>query len=117
MQIHPIQRKRQIYSLHGRIYVRLHSSRDPLCVWDEKPYQLICDARKHLPMSFADDPKIDFGYIRNGTCSIFAFIEPLGGTHYVNIRGHHVALEWAEEIRYLVEVIYSHVQKNNTSNR
>lgn len=31
------------------------------------------------------DQKIDSEYIRNGTCSIFAFIEPLGGTHHVSV--------------------------------
>lgn len=31
------------------------------------------------------DQKIDYEYILNGTYSIFAFIEPLGGTHHASV--------------------------------
>lgn len=53
-----------------------------------------------------DDKKVDSEYTRNGTCSIFAFIEPLGGTHHVSVREHRTAKDWAEEIRYLCDVMY-----------
>lgn len=48
---------------------------------------------------------------RNGTCSIFAFVEPLGGVHHVSVREHHTAIDWAEEIQYLVDVMYPDVEK------
>lgn len=38
---------------------------------------------KPLPMIPENDRKTDSEYIRNGTVSIFAFVEPLGGTHHV----------------------------------
>ena len=62
----------------------------PVVCMDEKPYQLLGDARKPLPMRPGDDQKIDSEYIRNGTCSIFAFVEPLGGTHHVSVHEHRV---------------------------
>lgn len=46
---------------------------------DEKPYQLLGEARDSWAMHLGDDKKVDTEYTRNGTCSIFAFIEPLGG--------------------------------------
>ena len=48
--------------------------------------QKLGDARKPLPMRPGDNQKTDSEYVRNGTCSIFAFVEPLGGTHHVSVR-------------------------------
>ena len=78
---------------------------------DEKPYRLLGDARDPLPMRPCNDQKIDSEYVRKGTCSIFAFVEPLGGVHHVSVREHRTALDWAEEIKYLVDVMYPDVKK------
>ena len=72
----------------------------PVVCMDEKPYQLLDESRPKLPMRPGDDEKIDFEYVRKGTCSIFAFIEPLAGIHHVSVREHRTAKDWAEEIRY-----------------
>lgn len=83
----------------------------PVVCMDEKPYQLLGDAREPLPMCPGVDQKIDSEYVRNGTCSIFAFVEPLGGTHHVSVHEHRTALDWAEEIKYLVDVMYPSAEK------
>lgn len=57
------------------------------------------------------DRKVDSEYVRNGTCSIFAFMEPLAGRHHVSVREHRTAADWAEEIKYLVDVMYPDVEK------
>ena len=57
------------------------------------------------------DRKTDSEYIRNGTVSIFAFVEPLGGVHHVSVREHRKAVDWAEEIKYLVDTMYPDVEK------
>lgn len=72
----------------------------------EKPYQLPRETRESLPMRPGDTQKLDSEYVRNGTCSIFVFVEPLGGVRHVSVREHRTALDWAEEIRYLVDVSY-----------
>ena len=51
----------------------------PVVCMDEKPYQLLDDVREPLPVRPGNNQKIDSEYKRNGTCSIFAFVEPLGG--------------------------------------
>ena len=33
-------------------------------------------------------------------------LEPLGGVRHVSVREHRTAVDWAEEIRYLVDVSY-----------
>jgi len=83
----------------------------PVVCMDEKPYQLLGEAREPLPMRPGDDQKVDSEYIRNGTCSIFAFIEPLAGKHHVSVREQRTAVDWAEEIKYLVDVMYPDVDK------
>ena len=78
---------------------------------DEKPYQLLGEARDSWAMRPGDNKKIDSEYVRNGTCSIFAFIEPLGGRHRVSVKEHRTAVDWAEEIKYLVDEMYPDVEK------
>lgn len=93
------------------VYERAYNPNIPVVCMDEKPYQLLGEVRKHLPMRPGNDAIIDSEYKRNGTCSIFAFIEPLGGNHHVSVREHRTATDWAEEIKYLVDVMYPDVEK------
>lgn len=41
----------------------------------------------------------------------FLLFEALGGVHHVSVRKHRTALDWAEEIRYLVDVMYQDAEK------
>ena len=78
----------------------------PVVCMDEKPYQLLGEVREPLPMRPGDTQKVDSEYMRNGTCSIFVFVEPLGGIRHVSVRERRTAIDWAEEIKYLVDVSY-----------
>ena len=93
------------------IYERPYNPDCPVVCMDEKPYQLLGNVRDSLPMRPGDDAIIDSEYQRNGPCSIFAFVEPLGGKHHASIREHRTAEDWAEEIQYLVDVMYPDVEK------
>ena len=93
------------------VYELPYNPERPVVCMDEKPYQLLDDAREPLPMRPGDNQKIDSEYVRNGTCNIFAFVEPLGGTHHVSVREHRTAFDWVEEIKYLVDVMYPDVEK------
>jgi len=93
------------------VYEIPYNTASPVVCMDEKPYQLLGDAREPLPMRPGNDLKIDSEYVREGTCSIFAFTEPLSGTRHINVREHRTAVDWAEEIQYLVDVQYPDVNK------
>lgn len=93
------------------VYETPYNPQRPVVCMDEKPYQLLGEAREPLPMRLGDDKKIDSEYIREGTCSIFAFTEPLGGIRHVSVRERRTAKDWAEEIEYLVDVSYPDVEK------
>ncbi len=83
----------------------------PVVCMDEKPYQLLGEARESWAMRPGSNKKTDSEYVRNGTCSIFAFVEPLGGCHHVSVREHRTAVDWAEEIKYLVDEMYPDAEK------
>ena len=93
------------------VYELPYNESRPVVCMDEKPYQLLGEAREPLPMIPGSDRKTDSEYVRNGTVSIFAFIEPLGGVHHVSVREHRTAFDWAEEIKYLADVMYSSLYK------
>lgn len=85
------------------IYEMPYNPDVPVICMDEKPYQLLGEAREPLPARPGDTRKIDSEYTYNGTCSIFVFVEPLSGVRHVSVRKRRTAVDWAEEIRYLVD--------------
>lgn len=86
-----------------------------LYAWMKNHTSCLGEATEPLPMRPGNDQKVDSEYTRNGTCSIFAFVEPLGGKHHVSVRGHRTATDWAEEIKYLVDVSLRKLKKSSLS--
>lgn len=93
------------------VYELPYDPQQPVVCMDEKPYQLLGHAGEPLPMRPGDVQKVDSEYIRNGTCSIFTFVEPLGGRHHTSVHEHRTALDWADEIKYLSDVLYPDATK------
>jgi len=83
----------------------------PMICMDEKPYQLLGDVREPLPMKSRSCKKIDHEYIRNGTCSIFLFCEPLTGKARADVSEHRTREDWAHQIKRLLTVDYPHARK------
>lgn len=98
------------------IYELPYNKDIPVVCMDEKPYQLLGEARESWAMRPGDNKKIDSEYTRNETSSIFAFVEALAGRHHVSVREHRTAIDWAEEIRYLVDEMYSCCPKDYSCN-
>lgn len=93
------------------VYEMPYNPQLPIICMDEKPYQLLGEVRDPLPMRQGDTVKMDSEYIRNGTCSIFVFAEPLAGIRHVSVRKRRTAKDWAEEIQYLTDVMYPDVER------
>ena len=93
------------------IYELPYNPLRPVVCMDKKPYQLLGETREHLPMRSGDNQKVDSEYTRNGTCSIFAYVEQLAGKHHISVREHRTAVDWAEEIKYLADTIYPDAEK------
>lgn len=61
------------------VYSRAYDERFPVVCMDEKPVQFFEEARKSFWSKHTGICYEDNEYIRNGTCSIFLFTEPLRG--------------------------------------
>jgi len=76
---------------------------------DEKPLQLLADARPRIKSKNAE--LIDSEYIRNGTCSIFLFTEPLGGWRSAEALERRTMIDWANQIQWLLDEQYPNAEK------
>lgn len=83
----------------------------PVICMDEKPLQLLDEARKPLPMASGKPERQDGEYIRNGTCSIFLFTEPLAGWRHVTACQRRTKTDWANQIRDLLDNYYPDTPK------
>lgn len=93
------------------VYHLPYDSECPVICMDEKPFQLLDDARKPIPMKPAKPLREDSEYVRHGTCSIFIFTEPLAGWRYVSVRPRRTKIEWAEQVREMLDVHYPSAPK------
>jgi hypothetical protein len=93
------------------VYSRPYDQQRPVVCMDEKPYQLLDHARDPLPASPGSTEKVDNEYIRNGTCSIFIFTEPLAGWRDAEALPRRTKLDWAHKIRWLLDDQYPEAEK------
>jgi hypothetical protein len=93
------------------VYELPYDEHRPVVCMDEKPYQLLGEAREPLPLRPGNNEKVDSEYVRHGTCSIFVFTQPLGGVRHVSVRERRTAVDWADEIKYLSDVMYPDAHK------
>ena len=93
------------------VYARPYDANKPVVCMDEKPYQLLDNARESLMIRPGSTEKVDYEYIRNGTCSIFMFNEPLAGWRYAKARSRRTKVDWAHEVRWLLDTQYPNAEK------
>jgi len=83
----------------------------PVICMDEKPYQLLGEIRNPIPIAPGKPERRDGEYVRNGTCSIFIFTEPLAGWRHVAVCERRTRIDWANQIRELLEIYYPDTPK------
>lgn len=88
------------------VYARPYDRRVPVVCMDEKPYQLLADAREAVPAAPGHDRKEDSEYVRHGTCSIFCWVEPLAGWRRVDAQPRRTRVDWAHQVRRLLTEDY-----------
>jgi hypothetical protein len=93
------------------VYARPYDEKKPVVCMDEKPYQLLDHARDPLPARPGATEKVDNEYIRNGTCSIFVFTEPLAGWREVEALPRRTKLDWARKVKWLLDEQYPDAEK------
>jgi len=93
------------------VYQRSYDESCPVICMDEKPYQLLGESREVIPMKPGNVKLEDSEYIRNGTCSIFIFTEPLKGWRNVSVSERRTRKDWASQVAELLEVHYPDAPK------
>ena len=73
---------------------------------DEASKQRVKEVRTPIPAQLGEPEKYDAEYERNGVSSIFMFSEPLTGKCFVNVSETRTAVDWAHQIKELVDVSY-----------
>ena len=93
------------------IYERPYDPRVPVVCMDEQPVQLIDETRNLLPIEPGQPERYDYEYRRNGTAVNFMFTEPLASWRKVSVRQTKTMIDWAQEIRELLDVDYADAEK------
>lgn len=93
------------------VYKRPYDPRFPVVCMDEQPTQLIKETHQVIPAAPGRPERVDHEYERAGTAEDFLFTEPLAGWRKVNVRERRTKVDWAEEIRELLDVDYPEAEK------
>lgn len=94
------------------VYSRPYDEKRPLVCMDEKPYQLLDCSCAPIPMGKGNHVrKEDCEYERKGVCSIFMFTEPLKGWRESHAMPQRRCEDWAEQMKWLIDEVYSDVDK------
>jgi transposase len=93
------------------VYKRPYDETHPLICMDESCKQHIKDTRQPIPAKPGAVARYDTEYEPNGVSNIFMFFEPLQGKRYVEVTDQRTAVDWAYQIRDLVDVHYPHAER------
>jgi hypothetical protein len=93
------------------VYARPQNDDEPLICMDEASKELHGHVTAPLPMSPGKPQREDDKYERHGTRAIFMFFAPLPGWRRATSRQHRTRVDWAEEIRRLLDDDFPHARK------
>lgn len=93
------------------LYHRPHDERFPVVCMDEQPVQLLRETRVPLPARPGRPARYDHHYERAGTACVLLFAEPLACWRRASVRERRTSVDWAHEVRTLLEQDYPRAQK------
>lgn len=93
------------------VYKRPHDPERPVVCMDEKPKQLIKETRTPVPCTKGRPERVGYEYERNGTASVFLFVDPLRGRRRVEATRRRTRVDWARQVRRLVDHDYPRAEK------
>lgn len=91
------------------VYAQPHDSKAPVVCMDEQPVQLVNEVRQPIPAAPGRPKRVDYEYERAGTANIFLFCEPQTGWRRVEATAQRTKVDWAFQIRNLLEGRYADV--------
>jgi len=93
------------------VYAAEDSPEEPLICMDEASKQLLCDCHPAEPLAPGHPTREDYHYERRGVEALFMFFAPLRGWRRVSCRDSRTRIDWAEEIRRLLDEDFPHARK------
>ncbi len=93
------------------LYKKPYDPRHPVVCMDESSKQQIKEVRQPLPPQAGTAARYDTEYERNGVSSLFMFFEPLAGWRRVEVTDQRTAVDWAKQIKTLVDQDYPKAEK------
>jgi hypothetical protein len=93
------------------VYTRPYDPRRPLICMDEIAKQLLRDTRPPTLPAPGRAARVDYEYERGGGLNCFLFGEPLRGQRWVDVTERRTKLDWAQQIRELVDVRYPDAER------
>lgn len=85
------------------VYKRPYDPKRPVVTMDEQPEQLISEVREPIPAAPGRPARIDHEYVRQGVCVVWMFPEALGCWRDVAVTATKTAVDWARQVRRLVD--------------
>ena len=93
------------------LYQQPYDPKRPLVCLDESKKQLTIEVREPIPMEPGNPERYDTQYERNGVSNLFMIFEPLAGWRHVEVTDHRTAVDWAHQVKKLVDGRYSEANK------
>ncbi len=93
------------------VYKRPYEPSRPVVCMDESSKQHIKEVRKPISAGPGKPVRYDTEYERNGVSNMFMFFEPCAGWRHVVVTDKRTAIDWADQVRELVDVHYSKAEK------
>jgi len=92
-------------------YRRPYDPAYPVVCMDESSKQLIGEVSKPIPAAPGHPKLEDDEYVRNGVAEIFLEVEPLAGRRHVEVTEHRTRIDWANNIKNMLDLRYPGVKK------
>jgi hypothetical protein len=93
------------------VYAAVHTEEEPLICMDEAAKQMTADLEEATGMAPGRPAKEDYHYERRGVRAIFLFFNPVEGKRRVSGRDSRTRVDWAEEVRRLLDEDYPKARK------
>ena len=88
------------------LYHEEYDQERPVVCFDETSKQLVEDVRPPIKAKPGRVERYDTEYQRNGTRNLFMFCEPKGGWRHVEVTGRRTAVDFAQQMKWLVDEAY-----------
>jgi DDE superfamily endonuclease len=94
-----------------KLYEEPYDPARPVICMDETNKQLVGETRTPVPARPGKPRRIDYEYERRGTADVFLFTEPLGNWRCVDVTESRTRVDWALQVKNLVDDYYPHATK------